>query len=96
MCVCSTDSASGVTVDLVSEFSKEVPMRVVAGVLGLPQDAAPHLRRWADIIECVAVANGREGPAHSLHHPRTPFTPQRRAYVVPQSLPASDAPVQNA
>ena len=39
------------TLDLVTDFAKELPMRVIATVLGLPQDAAPSLRRWADIIE---------------------------------------------
>ncbi len=37
--------------DGVAAFAKQLPMRVVVSLLGLPEDTAPALRTWADVIE---------------------------------------------
>jgi cytochrome P450 len=46
--------------DLVSDYSAPLPMRVIAELLGIPADDWPRYRRWSDAILQVANTFARD------------------------------------
>lgn len=51
--------------DLVRDFAEPLPLRVIAGMIGLPAAEWPRLRRWSEVIirtSSLAVGSPAEAP----------------------------------
>jgi cytochrome P450 len=56
---------SGQVVDLVPEFTAELPLLVIVDILGAPEDDIPHVKRWAD--GQIALVWGCPSPEEQVH-----------------------------
>ncbi|HEX9765238.1 MAG TPA: cytochrome P450 [Nitriliruptorales bacterium] len=65
--------------DLVAEFNFHFPARVIAGILGLPDDDLPRFHRWAvSIIAYAARKDAGLAAAAELREYLAPFVAARR------------------
>src|SRR5262249_25407416 len=67
-------------VDLVRQFTFALPVRVIARILGLPEEDAPQFQRWS--IELMSIAINRErgyAAFEALHEYFRAQVAQRRA-----------------
>jgi cytochrome P450 len=61
-----TGGARRSSADWVREVAVPLPMTVIAGLIGLPNEDVPQLKRWSD--SAIAILAGTNTPAQLAHH----------------------------
>ncbi len=84
-------SFSGDSVDLIPSYCEQVPVRVIARLLGVPEDLSPDLLRWSHDMVAMYQAGRTVDIEQRAADATTEFTEFLKDYIaVRRSSPADD------
>ena len=71
----------GDSVDLIPHFCTQLPVRIIARLLGVPEDMSPDLLRWSNAMVAMYQASRSEETAHAANTAAKEFTTFLKGYI---------------
>ena len=71
----------GDTVDLIPHFCTQLPVRIIARLLGVPEDMSPDLLAWSNAMVAMYQAGRSEATEHAANAAARDFTTFLEGYI---------------